>query len=203
MTRLVLVSDTHGRHEQVDIPDGDVLIHAGDFCRGRSITVVHEFNSWLSGLPHEEKLVVAGNCDHIFEHRREEAEAALDAARYLQDDTVEIDGLTFWGSPWQPVFLDMAFNVPRGRELAEKWAEMPDELDVLITHAPPRDILDETSRGEVVGDRALRERVEEVRPTLHVFGHIHESYGERTLGATHFVNAACNDPSRSPIIFEI
>ena len=85
----------------------------------------------------------------------------------------EIDGVKFWGSPWQPAFYDWAFNVPRGRQLAEMWALIPDDTDVLITHTPPYGILDQVENGELVGCEDLREALLRVKPKLHVFGHIH------------------------------
>ena len=196
MTTFALLSDTHGRHRQVEVPEADVLIHAGDFTRSGGLGDVEEFDDWLAGLPHPTKIVVAGNCDGCCEMNPEAVRRRLTQARYVQDESIEVDGLTVWGSPWQPVFLNMSFNLERGEALAEKWAEMPDEIDILVTHGPPRGILDETSRGEVVGDRELLARVTEVRPKLHVFGHVHESSGREERAETTFVNAACDTASK-------
>jgi len=203
MTKIVAVSDTHGRHRRVEIPDGDVLVHAGDFTGSGSLRDVEEFDDWLSQFPHPTKILVAGNCDGICEMSPDQVREALTEARYLEDEALEVDGLNFWGSPWQPVFLDMSFNLPRGEELAEKWALVPDDTDVLVTHGPPAGILDRTSRGEEVGDEELLARVTEVRPKLHVFGHIHESMGVEERRGTTFCNAACNKSSNNPFVFEI
>jgi Icc-related predicted phosphoesterase len=201
--RIVALSDTHGRHERVDVPDGDVLLYGGDFGHLHSLDGVRRLNDWLNGLAHPHKFVVAGNCDAIWESRREEAEEVLSAAEYLQDTLVVVDGVRIWGSPWQPVFLDMAFNVERGEPLARKWEAMPDDIDVLVTHGPPRGILDRTSRGQTVGDRALMERVEQVRPQLHVFGHVHESSGVLSRNGTTFANVACDAAGKTPCCFDI
>lgn len=201
--KIVALSDTHGRHERVDIPDGDMLLYGGDFGHLHSLDGVRRMNDWLAGLPHAHKFVVAGNCDAIWESRRREAERELTEATYLQDKLVEVEGLHIWGSPWQPVFLNMAFNVARGEALAAKWSKMPDELDVLVTHGPPRGILDQTSRGETVGDRALMERVGQVQPRLHVFGHVHESSGVLERNGTIFANVACDASGKSPEVFEL
>jgi Icc-related predicted phosphoesterase len=201
--RIVAISDTHGRHRELEVPAGDLLVHAGDFTSRGGLGDVEEFDDWIGQFDHPHKLVVAGNCDGCFEQAPSEARSRLTQARYLQDERIEIDGLTFWGSPWQPVFLNMAFNVPRGDALAEKWASMPDDTDVLITHGPPAGVLDETSRGETVGDEALWERVRQVQPDLHVFGHVHESTGRRTVGKTTFINAACNEASDEAFVVEV
>ncbi|MFB6265053.1 MAG: metallophosphatase domain-containing protein [Bradymonadaceae bacterium] len=202
MMKIVVMSDTHGRHRDVEVPDGDVLVHAGDFTAHGSLADVTEVDDWLSTLPHPHKVVVAGNCDGCFESRGAAARERLTEAVYLQDDGAEIDGVRFWGSPWQPRFMNLAFNLERGEPLAEKWARIPVETDVLVTHGPPRDVLDRTSRGQVVGDRALGERVRAVEPDLHLFGHVHESAGRETKWGIEFVNAACDRPGKTPFVVE-
>ena len=102
------------------------------------------------------------------------------AAREAADKTaaeLRIGALRIFGSPWQPWFHDWAFNLQRGPALAEKWALIPDGVDVLVTHGPPAEILDRTVHGEEVGCRDLRDALERVRPRLHLFGHIHEAHG--------------------------
>jgi len=203
MPKIVAVSDTHGKHRRVDVPDGDVLVHAGDFTGSGALRDIEEIDEWLSEFPHPTKILVAGNCDSVCEMSPDRVRDSLTEARYLEDEALEVDGLEFWGSPWQPIFLNMAFNLPRGEELAEKWELIPEETDVLVTHGPPAGILDRTSRGEEVGDEELLARVTDIRPDLHIFGHVHESTGvEERLGTT-FVNAACNAPNDSPFVFDI
>jgi len=99
------------------------------------------------------------------------------ATCYLENSGVEIDGVKFWGSPWQPEFFNWAFNLPRGRRLAEIWALIPDDTEVLITHTPPYGILDRVDSGEHVGCEDLRRALQRVKPKVHVFGHIHEDRG--------------------------
>jgi Icc-related predicted phosphoesterase len=200
--RIVALSDTHGRHRQVDVPEGDVLIHAGDFTGANTLRDVSDFDDWFGQFDHPHKIVVAGNCDGVFETEPQQARDRLDSAIYLQDEGVDLEGIHVWGSPWQPNFMNLAFNLPRGEALADKWADMPEETDLLITHGPPRGILDQTSRGETVGDRALMERVRDVEPDLHVFGHVHESSGREQRGPTDFLNVACDRPDKSPIVVD-
>jgi len=191
--RLVLISDTHQRHDDLVVPAGDVLVHAGDFCtRGREGEVIR-FNTWLGVQSHRHKVVIAGNHDFLFEREPAIARSLLTHATYLEDSGVVIDGVRFWGSPWQPRFFDWAFNLDRGAPLREKWERIPSDIDVLIVHGPPRNILDRTWRGDAVGCDDLRLAVERVRPKLFVCGHIHEAYGEAELASIRCVNTSCCD----------
>lgn len=189
--RLVLISDTHGYHDRLEVPEGDVLVHAGDLSKHGRLTELAEFDAWLGKLPHTHKIVIAGNHDFAFERDPKSARHWMRHCTYLQDSGVTIDGVTFWGSPWQPWFFDWAFNLPRGKDLAKVWAKIPTGTDVLITHGPPAGIRDKNTGGEAVGCVDLLERVQAVRPRLHVFGHIHESAGVEEIDGTTFVNAAC------------
>lgn len=191
--RLVLISDSHGLHDHVHVPDGDVLVHAGDFTKVGELDEVERFAAFLGRLPHAHKVVIAGNHDWAFQRQPERARAALDSVTYLEDAGREIDGVRFWGSPWQPWFFDWAFNLPRGAALREKWDLVPDGTDVLVTHGPPRGVGDRTARDEEVGCDDLATRVREVEPALHVFGHIHEDAGLWRHGSTLYANACVCD----------
>jgi Icc-related predicted phosphoesterase len=208
MPRLVLISDSHGLHDQVRVPDGDVLVHAGDFTSSGRPREVEEFAKFLRRLPHTHKIVIAGNHDFLFEREPERAEAMLvDSATYLRDSETTAAGLRFWGSPWQPWFHDWAFNLPRGAALAEKWALVPAGIDVLVTHGPPHGVLDVVARGGLVGCEALREALPRIAPKLHLFGHIHEAYGVARVGDTWCVNASvCNlsyAPIQPPVVVDV
>jgi len=159
------------------VPGGDVLLHAGDFTGRGSAAEVEAFGAFLARLPHRHKVVVAGNHDFLFEDEPERARALLGEVTYLQDSGAEVGGLSVWGSPWQPWFHDWAFNLQRGAPLAEKWALVPDSVDVLVTHGPPWGILDTTYDGSRVGCEELAAARARIRPRLHLFGHIHEAYG--------------------------
>lgn len=197
--RIVCLSDTHNHHGQIDVPDGDVLLHAGDFTgRGRPEEVA-AFGEFLSRLPHRHKIVVAGNHDFLFENEPERARELLKDVTYLQDSSVEVEGLSIWGAPWQPWFHDWAFNLQRGSEIAEKWALVPDGTDVLVTHGPAQGILDATADGERVGCEELERALRRIQPRLHVFGHIHEAYGSHRAGGILSVNACNCDLSYRPV----
>ena len=204
--RVVLLSDTHRRHGEIQVPEADLLIHAGDFSGRGTRSQIQAFDDWLGSLPHPHKVVIAGNHDFLFE-RVATPQELLQNVRYLQDEEVVIGGLRIWGSPWQPRFFDWAFNLDRGEPLRRVWQKIPDGIDILVTHGPPKGILDRVQRGGEVGCEELREALRRVRPRLHVFGHIHEAYGQLHLDGTHFVNAAsCNldyQPVNPPVVVEL
>jgi Icc-related predicted phosphoesterase len=200
---IVCISDTHGRHDRVPVPDGDVLVHAGDLTGHGLLDEVSRFDDWLAGLPHRHKVVVCGNHDWCFQRTPDEARRRLRHAVYLQDEGVVVEGLRFYGSPWQPWFLDWAFNLPRGAELAAKWALIPDDTDVLVTHGPPAGVLDLTKRGDRPGCADLLDRVRVVRPGLHVFGHIHEARGAVVDGGTLFVNACAYRAGEEGVVVRV
>lgn len=203
--KLIAISDTHGEHRSLEIPDGDVLIHAGDLTRHGSLEDVQEFNDFLGTLPHPHKIVIAGNHDFCFEKDRAACEEILTNCIYLQDQEVVVDGVKFYGSPWQPWFYDWAFNLERGAEIRSKWELIPEDTDVLITHGPPYGIGDLTAQGDSAGCQGLLEVVKKIKPAFHIFGHIHEAYGVTNDGATTFVNASVCDqlyrPVNPPIAF--
>ncbi len=191
--RIVAISDTHGLHDRLDIPDGDVLVHAGDFSNLGKRVEVEAFSRFLGTQPHRHKVVIPGNHDLTFESHPEQARAWLRGCTLLQDSAVTIEGVRLWGSPWQPWFLDWAFNLRSAEALREKWLLIPPDTDVLVTHGPPRGILDRTVSGDDAGCAELRARVEVVAPKVHIFGHIHEGAGEVELGGVRYVNACSTD----------
>ena len=197
--RLVFISDTH-THRDLAIPEGDVLVHAGDATSTGTAGEVEQFLQWFDAQPHRRRLFIAGNHDWLFQ--RDPDLAALLLARhpgitYLQDAGVAIDGLRFYGSPWQPEFCQWAFNLPRrGRALREAWARIPEGTDVLITHGPPHGVLDQVRGGSHLGCEELAARVAAVRPRIHVFGHIHDGFGVLRSQATVFINASTCDADR-------
>ncbi len=214
--KVVCISDTHNCNEQITVPDGDILIHAGDATIRGTEHEVEDFLAWFSQLPHPYKIFVAGNHDWLYETNNRFARilTANFNIKYLQDSFIEIEGLKIYGSPWQPRFFDWAFNLNRGAELAEKWKLIPSDVDILITHGPPNGILDEVERKywtENTGCEELRKRVEEIAPLgklkLHVFGHIHCGYGQVEEFGVKFVNASnCDEeykPTQPPIVIEI
>lgn len=199
--RICAISDTHGQHRKINVPKCDVFVFAGDMSFfDSSLKQYVDFNDWLGTLPCLYKIVVAGNHDEFFEKKPLQARSVMTNCIYLQDEEVVIDGVKFYGSPHSPVFYDWAFNLPRGKRLAEKWAMIPDDTDILITHTAPHQICD-WAGGINVGCEELQKRVFEVKPKLHVFGHIHESRGKiEKHGFTTFFNVVAN---RTNYVYEI
>jgi Icc-related predicted phosphoesterase len=153
-------------------------------------------------------MLVAGNHDMIFEEDLGHAKSLIpNVAYYLQDDLVEIEGIKFYGAPWQPRFYDWAFNVDRGPKIKAKWDLIPDGIDVLITHGPVAGIHDRNSRGEAMGCQDLLDAVLRIKPKVHICGHNHFGYGEKEFNGIYFINASsCNErylPVNPPIEYEV
>ena len=199
--RIVAVADTHLFHDELVIPDGDVFIHAGDLCRGGDLDELRVAADWIASLPHRYKVVVAGNHDWAFDRDRAAARGLF--ATYLEDSDVTLDGVRFYGSPWQPAFNDWAFNLPRGAALAAKWSLIPTGIDVLVTHSPPSGLGDRSPVGNRTGCADLRARVAEVAPRLHLFGHIHQDGGAWRDGATLFANVTTWECERGPTVIDL
>lgn len=202
--KIVCISDTHGYTPE--IPDGDVLVHSGDYTQRQSSTELDYFVYWFRDLPHKHKILVPGNHDRVFEDSPEYVMSiVMDKFHVLIDNEIVIEGIKFYGTPSQPVFYNWAFNhSERIRE--EKYSLIPEDTDVLITHTPPFTVLDFV-RSIHVGCPLLLERVKKVKPKYHVFGHIHEGYGTISDENTTFVNSSiCDDnyrPINQPVIVEI
>ena len=190
--RIVCISDTHGQHTKLSVPDGDVLVHAGDFMAfGDRPKEVVDLNQWLGEQPHRHKVVIAGNHDLMFERHPGPARELLGNAIYLENSGAKVAGLTIWGSPVQPEFNNWAFNVARGAAIRRYWKMIPANTDVLVTHGPPFGVLDKAHPSSAhLGCEELAKAVEQIKPRLHVFGHIHGGHGWSSGKDTQFVNAS-------------
>ena len=205
--RLVFVSDTHNQMHKIELPLGDVLVHSGDALGRGDLMELSKFNHHLKDIGFEHVLFTPGNHDWPFQEDFSLAKKCLPNATILLDESKVIDGIHFYGSPWQPWFHSWAFNLHRGEEIAAKWAMIPEDVDVLFTHGPPMHIQDETLLGEHVGCEDLYKRVMDLKPKIHAFGHIHPSYGAKETPDTLFINAStCNEaymPVHEPIVVDI
>lgn len=174
------ISDLHGFYPAME--GGDLLIVAGDLTARNYIVEHHRFVEWLCSQTYKRKIFIAGNHDSYWVFRS--LYWKDDNTEYLCDSATEFEGLNIWGSPWTKTFSGMnphckAFTVDTEEELADKWKLIPHNIDILITHSPPYDILDKTIDGRNTGSSSLWSWFKYVeRPKLHVFGHIHEAYGQ-------------------------
>lgn len=213
---LVAISDTHGHHASLDLPPGDMLVHAGDSCKAGTLEEFEDFLAWFSAQPHEHKVLIAGNHDRILELDPARARSAIPPeVAYLEDEAREIAGFRVYGSPWTPLFADWSFMLPRGQLLAERWSRIPDDTQILITHGPAYGHGDlappNTSRyPKHVGCLELLDALRRVRPQVHICGHIHQGYGvtiSDEVPFTRFMNAAtCTEayrPDHAPLVIEL
>jgi Icc-related predicted phosphoesterase len=173
--KIVALSDTHLKTDSLSVPDGDVLIHAGDALNSGSQEEFLRFFNWFSSLPHKRKIYVPGNHDWFtFDHYG----LALAMLRerdinILVDQELVIENVRFYGTPWVPEYCGWAWMLDE-LELAGPYGEIPEKTDVLISHGPPRGFLDKTFRGESVGSFVLLEAIKRTKPTLIICGHVHE-----------------------------
>jgi Icc-related predicted phosphoesterase len=160
---------------------------------------IREFCKWYNSLDnYTHKVFIAGNHDWGFQINTEKVKEILDFysdITYIEDNEVLVGEklVSVYGSPWQPEFYNWAFNLPRnGDELKEKWDMIPDDIDILITHGPAWGFLDDVEgrRGEHLGCELLAERIKQIKPKIHICGHIHTGYGHYYNGHTHFFNAS-------------
>ena len=230
---FVCISDTHNRADTLTLPPGDVLIHAGDFTYLGTPEEVDTFNAFLSKQNFQYKVIIAGNHELSFDEdnfenflknnfqpyyaqhnidpslfKSSEIKARLKDCIYLEDSSCEIFGYKIYGSPWVPNYHEWAFNVERGEKILKKWKKIPDNTDILITHGPPKNILDETRNGFHSGcEDLLREVMTRIKPKYHIFGHVHETYGHIVEQGINFINAStCTityEPINKPIVFKL
>jgi len=216
--RIVCISDTHNRLGDVEVPAGDLLLHAGDHTLSFKGSRVKDHTgaiSALASLPHKHKVFIAGNHDFEFQTNGPSMREFVGKFKnsglyYLEHETIELEinsqKIKIFGSPWQPWFYNWAFNLSRGPALAKKWDEIPQDVDIVLTHTPAHGTLDRVGN-EHVGCEELATRLAIIKPRLHVSGHIHCGYGEAFAHGTHYVNAALVNNSykivNDPIVVDI
>ena len=207
--KFVTIADTHGKHNSLTIPSGDILIHAGDISMKGDKKEVEDFLNWFDKQDFKHKILIAGNHDFYFERESDENIQALLPKNivYLKDSLTTINGLKIWGSPITPWFFNWAFNRHRGEPIKRHWDLIPPDTDILITHGPIFRTLDTNTEGQHVGCKDLFNKVQEIKLKAHICGHIHEAYGTVDMFGTKFINAsvlnAKYELTNSPIEFEL
>lgn len=212
--RIVCISDTHNHDlTKLDLPAGDILLHAGDWTGNGNVIEVSRFNEYCKKIKYKYTYGIytcGGNHDFLAEENTGLCKSILTNCHLLINESIEIEGIKFYFSPYSPFFYNWAFNLAEdGSQAQSMWAKIPDNTNILITHGPPRTILDTLiTTYEHVGCPKLTNRVLDLQELkLHIFGHIHYSYGYEQHGSKHFINASiCNEqynPVNKPYIVDI
>lgn len=207
--RFVAISDTHCRHRSLRLPRGDVLLHAGDVSYRSSRQEIVDFLDWFGKQPFAYKIFIAGNHDYFFEREKASAIRQMlpDGVFYLKEEELTLQGIRIWGSPYTPWYYRWAFNKQRGPAMAKHWNSIPKDTDILLTHGPAYGMLDQVLNEQHAGDRDLLKKVLEIKPKVHVCGHIHEAYGIANRYGTKFINACILNEScelaNKPVVFEL
>jgi len=204
MTRILHISDTHGRFDplpnnSIHNPTFDVIVHSGDFLPNRTrgiLAIEPGFQSaWLSGQvealqkwlirgrKHVPFLFVQGNHDFINPCPLMQ-DMGIDA-RNITGTVEAIGGIKFFGFADVPYFTGEWANEYSEDMITGRFAPVVDmlnncEIDVLVTHAPLYGFLDQNARGERCGSTAIRHAfVDKILnyPKALLHGHIHESNG--------------------------
>lgn len=205
--RIVAISDVHGKWNKLTIPECDILISAGDYSFRGERHMVKDFHRWLNEQPANHIISVQGNHETWVEQNFLEAKTLAEencpAVYFMDEGLVEIEGLKIWCSAITPFFCNWAWNrLPH--QIIYNWEKIPEDTDILITHGPPKGILDElvyvngAPKGEHAGCPYLLRKIELIKPDIHIFGHIHCGHGEFHKDGTSFYNAAICDEMYSP-----
>ena len=198
--RIVVVSDTHGMHRALNIPACDILIHCGDATNFGAVEEVAAFAGWCNDLKSTSLVKHIVFCPGNHDLGLYEASATdkathrqtlkkISKVHYLVDSAVTLCGLRIYGSPWtRRAMSKWAFPFESEQKAYDIFKRIPEDVDILVTHGPPKGIMDSG-----FGSIALMDIVQKRQPTYHLFGHVHEGYGQQTIGSTTFVNGCSLD----------
>lgn len=210
--KIIVISDTHNKHNNVELPEGDILVHCGDATNQKY--EFEGFAKWFGSLNYKYKILVAGNHDQMIGrlgYKNTFHFLKNNGVIYLQDSSIEIDGIKFYGSPWVLEY-DYRFGefMCSEEKIKEYWEKIPLDTDVLITHGPAYligDLVQQDIWEPNVGSVSLKKRIEELNLKYHLFGHIHDDYGVFNADGYIACNAALinfyNQTMRKPIVIEI
>jgi Icc-related predicted phosphoesterase len=206
--KICHISDTHLRDFNPE--PADILVHSGDALNSGSKTDLIEFRQQLVCIKdnYSDIVFVAGNHDWEFQHRPEESKAFLKELipniHVLQNESIELFGLKFYGSSDQPIFYDWAFN-KSSHDLLHSYSNIPEDIDVLITHVPAKHTLDYVANrfnpnGANVGSQELAIHIPRLKQLkAHLFGHIHYSAGILVKDGIVHSNASICDEQYIPV----
>lgn len=204
MTKIVAISDVHGRWNKLTIPECDVLISCGDYSFRGEKHIVKDFHRWLGKQPAKKIISVQGNHElwvrDNFQEAKAIAEQECPGVFFIEEDVIEIEGIKIFASAWTLFFHNWAYN-EYPDEIRKRWNRIPDDIDIIITHGQPYGILDELGSacgdpsGQHVGDHDLARRIKEIKPDLYFGGHLHFQGGQQVhIDGTSYYNCAnCDD----------
>ncbi len=195
--KFIAISDTHGCHRQLALPKGDVLLHAGDVCNQGDKNHIEDFLEWIKDLDFEHKILIRGNHDIDLKTRNSLLNLEMPKGVIQLDHSgVDINGIPIWGIPFPLNWK------------TRTWESIPNNTQILMTHQPPYSILDNPPFSPSIGSKKLLKKVKTIQPKVHLFGHIHASYGKKEIDNTLFLNASAYKASKNiiinePFIFEL
>lgn len=211
MAKVCFISDTHNAHDKLILEPSDIIIHSGDATSMGYEHQIKNFIEWYSKQDAQYKIYIPGNHDvGLEEHYEERSEWFKDAGIILlNDESIILDDFSYHdfkdynikihGCPITPNFGRWSFMRARGHQINEHWKKIPKDTDILVTHGPPKFILDQVKNWnesiENVGCEMLAYKVIDIKPKIHAFGHIHECYGTTDAYGVEFINASCMDES--------
>lgn len=205
------MADLHGLYPK--LAGGDLLIVAGDLTATDSVEDHKKFVSWLRSQKYKMKAFIGGNHDNVIEKLAVIGDSG-DSCYYLFDSGMEFEGLKIWGSPWTLTFEGINPNCTAftgtEKEISEKFALIPMDTDILVTHSPPWGIFDLPKRLSLkqeqdchAGSMTLRDHVQDrifsKKEFYHIFGHIHECHGKIAVGSARFINCSHVNERYEPV----
>jgi Icc-related predicted phosphoesterase len=215
MIKYICISDTHMRMKDVLIPEGDILIHAGDLTfKGEEWEILPELDILAAKTKGYKKVIcVQGNHEYRLRNQPELVRKFFEERGLvlLHHEPYEFEGIKYFGSPYTPTFGRWAFMEDRGAPIRRLWEQIPDDTQILITHGQPHLINDiippeygGRDRSLNVGCEELALRIPQLKDLkLYVGGHLHSGYGITTALSVKYVNGSiCNEkyePVNKPI----
>lgn len=213
--KICAISDTHRRHNDISVPEADVLVHCGDFTNQGTTDEFKSFLNWFSSLTHKHKIFICGNHELGMDvypkniKKKELIKKYVDNYLdfyYLENSSIIIDGVKFYGSPATPFFRNWAFNIDKSA-IGLTWDLIESDTNVLITHGPPYQILDSVimrfgeDRDPHQGCPSLFNRIQELKQLkAHLFGHLHLQGGNSVNhNGVVYVNSAMCDEAYQPV----
>jgi Icc-related predicted phosphoesterase len=209
--KIVALSDTHGSHRSVNMPQGDIVIHCGDYTRRSNYPGTLDFIQWYSNLKFSYKILIAGNHDRFTEKRKQDFFEIINGRGiiYLENQSVQIGNNKFFGSPYTQKFVGIgSFTYSNEHETRKIWNLIPEDTNILLTHGPAKGFRDfSKTENKHTGCDVLLEHILKIKCPYHIFGHIHESYGIEANEDTVFINASlvngAEELINKPVIIEL